>query len=220
MFGLFERKPKPRELRDLLFGDLPLAEWPPEARENEEEPWAAFGRARAHFEAGRKTEGIAELRQVLGLPGLESRHYLQAWFFLRNEGLEPPEDLAKHLLAVIVEVGLEGGLDTVVAYRDGSARYLNQSGAVIVFDAQDEQIEAKVGALLAAGETVVEQIGPWQGQRPPAPAKGQARINLLTPSGLHFGQADFGTLLHDPLAGPVIASALELMKALIAKTES
>jgi len=154
------------------------------------------------------------------MPGLESRHYLQAWHFLRNAGIEPPEEQAKDLLAVIVEVALDGGLDTVVAYRDGSARYLNQSGAVIIFDIQDAEIEKKLEALLAAGETVVAQIGPWQGPRPPAPVKGQARINLLTPSGLHFGQAEFGTLLQDSLGGPVIASALELMKTLIEKTES
>ncbi|MCB2406633.1 hypothetical protein [Hymenobacter lucidus] len=40
---------------------------------------------------------------------------------------------------------------------------------------------------------------------------------MLTPSGLHFGQAPFDALWQDALGGPVMAAALHLMQALTAK---
>jgi hypothetical protein len=45
------------------------------------------------------------------------------------------------------------------------------------------------------------------------------RINLLTPSGLHFGQGAFEVLASDPMGGPVIGSATRLMQELIAKSQ-
>jgi hypothetical protein len=66
---------------------------------------------------------------------------------------------------------------------------------------------------------VVGNIGPWEEARPPAPPKGQARISMLTPSGLHFGQAPFDALAKDQLGGQVIATAMTLMHSLIEKAE-
>ena len=81
--------------------------------------------------------------------------------------------------------------------------------------ALDEQVEA----LLEAGRVVVAQIGPWEGERPAVPADGQARISMLTPSGIHFGQAPLEALSGDPLGGRVIGAAIGLMQALISQTE-
>ena len=61
---------------------------------------------------------------------------------------------------------------------------------------------------------LAQLIGPWEGERPPL-ITGQARISLLTPSGLHFGQAAFETLAQDTIGAPVIAAATRLMQALI-----
>jgi hypothetical protein len=44
------------------------------------------------------------------------------------------------------------------------------------------------------------------------------RINFLTPSGLHFGQAPYQQLASDGLGGPVLAAAVRLMQALIGKS--
>jgi hypothetical protein len=40
---------------------------------------------------------------------------------------------------------------------------------------------------------------------------------MLTPSGLHFGQAPLNALANDAMAGPIINAALDLMQALIRK---
>ena len=42
---------------------------------------------------------------------------------------------------------------------------------------------------------------------------------MLTPSGLHFGQAAMGLLMNDPLGAPVLQRAQVLMQALMEKSE-
>ena len=44
---------------------------------------------------------------VIATPDLESRHYLQAWHYLRSNNIQPPPDTAKTTLAVINEAGLD-----------------------------------------------------------------------------------------------------------------
>jgi choline dehydrogenase-like flavoprotein len=58
-----------------------------------------------------------------------------------------------------------------------------------------------------------------EGPRPPLPPA-MARISLLTPNGLHFGQAPFEAFTGDPMAAPIIGAAMQLMQALIQQAES
>lgn len=222
MFNLFKkRKPEPPRgsLRDTLFGDLPLSEWPSDPSSAGGEPWASFVAARRAFESNDAAAAVASLRRVLSTPRLEARHYLQAWRHLRAAGETPAQEEEKHLLGVVVEVAMPDGLDLLAAYEDGTARYYNYSGAGIVWDRPDDSLDPAVSALLEAGRTLVTQIGPWEGERPPAPQGSDVRVSLLTPSGLHFGQGSFDALASDQLGGPVIAAATRLMQELIAKTE-
>ena len=138
----------------------------------------------------------------------------------RDGGLPAPATAAdgKRVVGVVVEVGLEGGLDLLAAYDDHTARYYNFSGAGVVWERADASLDESIDRLLACGQTICSRIGPWKGARPAPPAEGQLRINLLTPLGLHFGQAPIAVFSRDPLAGPAIAAATALMQQLIAKT--
>ncbi|PJJ53091.1 hypothetical protein [Hymenobacter chitinivorans] len=212
--------PPPTSIRELLFGDLPSAQWP--AADSEvrgQEPWKWFAAAQQARAQGDTAAAEQALRQVLTTPKLESRQYLQAWQALRELGVAPPSETAKQVLGVVVEVGLEQGLDLLAAYADGSARYYNYSGAGVVWENPDDSLAPHIGALRAAGQRVADRIGPWEEARPAAPGPGQVRLNLLTPSGLHFGQAPFNTLWEDEMGGPVLVAAQQLMQALIAKHE-
>ena len=205
-------------IRDILFGDLPFSQWPNEASTSVDgEPWLSFINARDQLDTGNQESGKQTLRRILEMPDLESRHYLQAWHFLRELGESPADGDAKRLYGVVVEVALDEGLDIVAAYADHSARYLNYSGAAIVWTA-GRVARSGIDSLLAAGRMVAAQIGPWQGPRPAAPPTGQVRISMLVPSGLHFGQAPFETLSGDPLGGPVIVAAMQLMQNLTTRT--
>jgi hypothetical protein len=204
------------EIRDLLFGDLPAESWPVDTSNSPHAPWKLFVSARTFAAAGDNENAKQKLREVLALTGLESRHYLQAWHFLRELGEQPLPREAKNLYGVVVEVALDEGVDVVAAYADHSARYFNYSGAAIVWDRPNGSLDGVIDALLSAGKTVAEQIGPWDGPRPAAPPTGQARISLLVPAGLHFGQGPYQALAADPMGGPVLGAALTLMQSLIA----
>ncbi|MBA3768464.1 MAG: hypothetical protein H0W99_16085 [Acidobacteria bacterium] len=125
MVELLKEKHRP-EIRDTLFGDLPFSEWPGESSTPaQDEPWLSFVKARQLIEMGDNSKGEEILRRILSMHGLESRHYLQAWHFLRELGAQPVAGEAKRLYGVVVEAALESGLDIVAAYADGTARYFN-----------------------------------------------------------------------------------------------
>jgi hypothetical protein len=212
-----KKTPAPNEsLRETLFGDVPLENW---ASASNDEPWVSFRNAGSRLEQDDRAGAIGILQSIVQRSKLESRHYLQAWFGLRELGQAPPPGQAKHVYGVVVDVPVEDGLDTLAAYEDGTARYINFRGAVIIWEAPDAQLKDPIEKLLSTARTLAKLIGPWEGPRPPM-APGMARISLLTPSGLHFGQAPFEALMGDSMAAPLISAATELMQALIALSEA
>ena len=224
IFGsLFGKQPAtpnpPSPIRETLFGDMPLDQWPPSGAASEELPWGAFVAARQQLAAGNPAEAIAGWRRILAHRELEPRCHLQAWHFLRQHGQVPPPDVAKQLWGVVVEVGMPQGLDLLAAYPDYSARYYNFSGAGVVWEHPDDSLNAPIDQLLQASREVVMKIGPWDKARPQPPANGHVRISFLTPSGLHFGQGPMTVLSRDPMGGLVIQLATNLMQGLIGKTK-
>lgn len=204
-------------LRDALFGDLPISAWI--GNNSNQEPWVSFQAAKRYLDAHKTQLAAQKLKRIIETPGLESRHYLQAWHFLRSIGVFPPADQAKEVYGVIVEVTLKQGLDIVAAYADHTARYFNYSGAAVIWENLDDSLKGEIDTLLDAGKNIIHNIGPWENERPAVPPVGQARVSILTPSGLHFGQAPLSTLANDHMGGPIIQAANDLMGALIKKVE-
>jgi hypothetical protein len=151
---------------------------------------------------------------------LESRQQLQAWHFLRELGVQPGAAEAKQVLGVVLEVALEKGNDTLAAYGDYGARFSSHSGKLIAWESRDPQIDAHIDQLLNAGKRLAEKVGPWTEPRRAPPTNGNVRVNLLTPSGLHFCEGPFSALARDPMAGPVITLGAKVMGALIGRASS
>jgi hypothetical protein len=177
--------------------------------------WSHFARAHQAILQSSPDGAIQELNELLEVPGLETRVYLQAWSCLRALGQFPSAAAASEIRGIVVEVDFEQGLDLLAAYSDHTARYYNYSGAGIIWDVPDLRISSIIDQLLAAGQGIISQIGLWDGPRPPAPQNGTARLNLLTYGGLYFGQGEYELLASDPLGGPLLRSAIALMQALI-----
>jgi len=120
LFNLFGKKktPAPLSIRDTLFGDMP---WEHFEDKPNSEPWTSFAQASAALKKNRKEEAIRYLQGITNMPGLESRHYVQAWYFLRQQGIQPPPDRAKIVYGVVLEVQVPKGLDLLAAYQDLSA---------------------------------------------------------------------------------------------------
>lgn len=218
MFSFFKKeKPgKPIEIRDTLFGDLPIEEWPRD-QSLSAEPWASFIEARNYMEKKKKSSAFEALQKIADMPGLESRHYLQAWHFLRQLGANPPADKAKIVYGVVVEVGMQNGADIVAAYADHTARYLHHTGTGIIWERPDPSLDAEIEALLKAGQSVANVIGPWEQARPEAPRGENVRLNMLTPSGLHFGYGPFQSLYNEAMGRSILDPATRLMQGLTAK---
>lgn len=209
-----------REIRETLFGDLPLArlvQAPPGAQLAE--PWSSFASARRLIETNEQQGAREVLQKVLQMPELETRVLLQAWHSLREAGGEPPKEKQKEVLGVVVEVGMRKGLDLVAAYADHRARYFIYSGGGILWEHQDDSFDELIDEVLKTGSTVVQVIQPWKQSRPPEPTKGNVRINVLTPSGLHLGQGPTETLKQDAMGGPILNAAFRLSQRLMDLTK-
>lgn len=221
LFGKKQPKPVPMAMRDTLFGDMPMEMWPNNpAGISESEPWRSFIQAREALKKGRKEQAIEALKGITQMPGFEPRHYLQAWHFLRQQGVQPPPEKAKFVYGVVAEVGMgEKGLDLLAAYLDRSARYYNFSGSGIIWEHPDNSLDSAIDTLLDAGRQIVGLIGPWEQARPPAPTGNMVRIHMLTPSGLHFGQGDFASLNADPKGRLLVGAATNLMVQMTEKSQ-
>jgi hypothetical protein len=210
VFRFFKKKPATPafdEIRELLFGDAPLSTWSSSE--------SSFELARAAQASGDNDGAIAALRNVVEAQNLESRHCLQAWHFLRQLGVSPDPALAKQVLGVVLEVHLDAGLDTLAAYADHTARYINHGGRPIVWETAQPKMNSLIDALLSAGQRIADVIGPWAEPRRGPPLKSHIRLNMLTRSGLHFGEGPFTGLAADAMAAPAIDAGTLLMKALV-----
>jgi hypothetical protein len=139
----------------------------------------------------------------------ESRIRALAFNWLRQNGQTIPN---REVLGVIIEVPLEGGLDTLAAYSDGRVRYINQTGKLAVFEGGPPEVQSMAKQLVAISEATVAKIGPWDKPRLPPPSRGHIRMTFLVSDGLYFGQGPYGIMQKDPSAAPIINQATKLLQ--------
>jgi hypothetical protein len=159
-------------------------------------------------EASATTEALTSVAED---DKVESRVRVVALRRLAERGVPP--SVKPPLLGAIVEIGLHEGLDTLAAYADGGARYINHAGGVSIVE-PGGPLTAQVEAVLLTAKRVVAAIGPWQGERLPPPSTDEARLTFLVGGQLYFGQGPFGALANDALAGPVLATATALLRTI------
>lgn len=206
----------PNPLRELLFADVS----PAQARQ----VFARGGAATAYLVAlADAAEGLHVAGALAALTDAppadrETRLHLQAWSLARAAGADPGPD-AKDVLGVVVDMGLDEGLDTLAAYADGSARYLNHSGSAVVWEAPDMAVGQLVRALLHEAAIIVAMGGPLDGPRFPPPAPGNTMISVLTRGGIYLGAGPIDAITADPRGGPVIAAASELLALLVQRAQ-
>lgn len=151
----------------------------------------------------------AELQKIAGADELDPHVKLLACNRLLTAGVEPE---TKELMAVIVEVHLEEGLDVLASFIDGTARYINHSGKMAIWETtEDKQAIDLTNQLFEHSIKIVNRIGPWDKPREPHPIKGNTRITFLVSDGLYFGEAKSNILFSDPMAGPALKVAAGLM---------
>jgi hypothetical protein len=229
MIGLFKKKPaapaaspQPQpgslvlQMREMLFGDMPLHLFPPpDAQPVDAPPWGPLAAAREAIVAGRHAEAEQHCRRLLSAPQ-ESRVIAQTWQTLRGIGIAPQGDEIQ-VVGAVAEAGVNGGLDIVAAYRDGTARYYNYSGAAVVWESPDADaaIADTIRRLITAAEKIASFAGVHDAARPGPPPQGQVRLTAIVTDGLHFGQAPMEIFQRDAVAGPFLSEAVQLMQLLM-----
>lgn len=138
----------------------------------------------------------------------ETRLRILAFNALKTRGVAPQE---KELLGVVIEVGFDRGLDTLAAYQDLRARYINQSGRLIIWETREPKVDSKIRNLFQVAQIVVEQIGPWKKPGLSPPTAGVMRMTFLVTDGLYCGRGPMDALQRDPLAAPVVKAATDLL---------
>jgi hypothetical protein len=158
----------------------------------------------------------AAVAKLANDPDVESRVRALAFNWLHAHGQDVPKGI---VLGVVIEVPLEGGLDVLAAYPDGSVRYLNQAGKVAVVE-PDGLPDANQMAkdLIDLSQPIVARIGPWDKPRLPPPSAPDVRITFLVSDGLYFGQGPLEALSKDPLAGALLSKGAALLSKLTAET--
>jgi len=159
---------------------------------------------------------VTDLQKVVDDPSSDPRTKVLAYNKQRSVGHQPSK---KELLAIIVEIGMDRGLDVLAAFNDGTARYINQTGKVLIWESTtDETANELIKTLFSNGQSIVAKIGPWDKPRKPAPTRNNARLSFLVSDGLYFGEGPVDVLFNDSLANPALTSATQLLKYLTEKS--
>ena len=162
-----------------------------------------------------ETSSPSDLQKIIDDKSSDSRIKVLAYNRQLAIGHKPDK---KELLAVIVEVGLDDGLDVLASFQDGTARYINHTERLIVWETTDDESANKITAdLFANSQNIVNQIGPWDKPRLPHPTKGNLRITFLVSDGIYFGEGPMNVLFNDAMASPALTKATELMQYLTQK---
>ena len=157
---------------------------------------------------GKKEEAKSSLHRILSVANLETRIQLWVWSALRELGDKPDGTAAWEVLGAVIEVQMKDAYDTLAAYQDGSARYLNFSGSSIFWDKTDERIKGMCQTLLKSTAQAGARAKPRMNLSLP---KSGIQVTLLTRSGIY--------VVTDPPEA-VVGAAAFLMRELIHRSNA
>ncbi|HSB03168.1 MAG TPA: hypothetical protein VLE49_21130 [Anaerolineales bacterium] len=183
-------------------------------------PWSNFVEANKALKKNDKATAIGLLKQIAAAEGLGTRIYLQAWHSLRGLGELPPEPLRGQIQGFIIENHMEQGLDLLAAYADHTARYSNYSGAGLVWDTRDPEIDHLIDDMLSVGQELMKWIGVNQNENLPIPPKGSIRLFMMSYDGSYSGEGPYAQFFQGQTAGYAIQVGHNLMMGLIKKAQS
>ena len=171
-------------------------------------PWVMMAAAYIHLQKNNIDEAKRLLRAIT-LVSQETILQLWAWHNLRRLGHSPSAALSQQVLGIIIEVPYEDSSDVLASYADGTARYLNHQGSMIVWDTVDEQITP----LILRGIQMARPMGSLEQFHSDEPvAEGEVRLNVLTPAGLHIWE---GSPEQGSDVSLLFAQQANLLKALV-----
>ena len=178
-------------LKNLLFADETIEKYLGHLSANDpgtdEEPSRSFNLYVAHSNEGKVEEAKKDLRRVLALPAAkETRVRLLTWASLRALGERPTREEADEVQGVACEVQYETGGGTLAAYADGTARWIGDRGAIIIWEPSDDKVvNSSIAELLKAARTLVKRVPAVERHEPSEMKLEHFRVSVLTLGGIH-----------------------------------
>jgi hypothetical protein len=147
-------------------------------------PWVLLAAASVRANLGDTESAIRYLRSVTILAN-DSLLQLWAWHNLRKFGRTPPTSIASQVLGIVIEVPNEDNLDILASYADGTARYINHQGGVILW----EDFDNTISPLIFEGIRMARPMGDRTDLREnDLIHEGEVRLTILTPGGMYIWQ--------------------------------
>lgn len=163
-----------------------------------------------------KGSSLADIQKVSEDSTIDPRIRVLACNELMARGEKPAR---KQLFAVIIEIGFEEGPDVLAVFNNCTARYINQSGKILVWETTtDETANKLVADIFENCSEAMDGLGPWGKPRRPQPTKGAVRLNFLVSDGLYFGEAAADVLFNDGDTGPLLNAATRLLEYITTKS--
>ena len=151
---------------------------------------------------------VEDVKSICCDSEIESRPRLIGYNLLGKAGIEVKE---KELLGIVIEIHQQNGLDVLSVYSDGTARYIAQSGNIIIWETPTAQSTELVTTLFKAGKSFGEVTSPWFSLRKNFPEKGKVRVSLLMSNGLHMKEGEFLRMRNDRSSSTVIEAGIKFM---------
>lgn len=150
-----------------------------------------------------------ELTIIANDTSLETRCRILAYNLLLSKNIASGK---KELLGIVFEVSMSQGLDVLAAYIDGRVRYISHSEKMVIVEATTDESDGLVEKLFNAGTKVIQKIRPSTKQRKPFPSIGNVRTTFLVSDGTYSKDGPFEVLQRDPIGGPLLAAAVNLLR--------
>ncbi|MBM3766595.1 MAG: hypothetical protein FJW32_14495 [Acidobacteria bacterium] len=131
------------------------------------------------------------------------------WF---EEAAKPASETQQRtdVYSVILEVGLDVGVDVLAAFAGGRARFLSHTGDISMWEGGDGPAARLIAETLEHAKTIAQTVAEPHSGRLTAPEDGTIRISVFTGAGVHRA--------HGPIDGfndhPVFNAAVDMMNEL------
>ena len=201
------------DYKRLLFADETLEELAQRYSPESGILFEPFYKAYNHAQQGESLQAIEVLQAFAAQPDTELRARLWAWRALRDLGIKP-NVRAKDVQGVVLEIPVEGGLDTLAVYADGRVRYISHTGGIFVWE---EELDSDLAPLALA---VIEAAQPYSGQSKPIERHlpenlAVVRASLLTYTGIYVVESSYVAAMRGSgTLAPIIEAADALITAI------
>jgi hypothetical protein len=207
----------PSEFIDLLFADQTIAQINKVANANPVDSnsvWANFILASKLTTDKKSPEAIKILQKIADNKNNESRTILWSWNGLRELGVKPSKT---EVLGLILEVPQQGSTEYLAMYSDKTARYLNYTGKIAVWETHEIKMDNLLQTVFIDSQNLLNKQTFQLGRNKATTDK--VRFNFLTSNGIYQTEKTFDELTGQQSdIGNLFLASTEVLNEIVTKS--